>query len=283
MPNTSLAAPAGALSTPAERPTRMELLAPMLEGTQRGGVPIRRAFLQTIKPDINGNRAGALSHLMRDQAALDTYLLITALASSSEPYETWFPSSTWAQVARLDKFAEVSAARARWAKVATKLTRERLIVRRRSGNKMNYVLLHESGNGEPYTRPTQASHGTWFSVPHVYWNEEFDERLSLPEKAMLLIALDQPDNFRLPADRAPAWYGISESTARRGLHGLEKAGILTAESKQIVDPKSPSGWKTVLRYTTVGPWSIPNRKIAMTTYRRRRKVVAALRDEGGDA
>jgi hypothetical protein len=146
---------------------------------------------------------------------------------------------------------------------------------------MNYVLLHESGNGEPYTRPTKGAHGYWFSLPHVYWTAEFDKALSMPEKLMLLIALDQPDAFRLPADRSPAWYGISESTARRGLHALQARGILHMDSEQEADPKSPTGWKTVLRYTTLGDWSQPSRKAAMLKSTRRRKV-ADSPDKGGE-
>lgn len=270
----------GASSAAGERPTRMELLTPMLEGTQRGGVPIRRAFLQTPKPGLEGSRSAALSKLVRDEAALDAYLLITALASSSEPYDTWFPSSTWAQIARLDVYAEDKAAKARWAKLVTKLERARLVARKRRGNKMNYVLLHESGNGEPYTRPTKGVHGYWFSIPHVYWTAGFDKELTLVEKVMLFISLDQPDGFRLPADRAPAWYGISESTARRGLQALVARGILHRDSAQTVDPKSPTGWKTVLRYTTLGDWSQASRKAAMLTSTRRRKVAFATDHDG---
>jgi hypothetical protein len=254
--------------TPPPRPTRMELLKPMLEGTHRNGVPVRRAFLQTAKPGSDGSRAAKLARLTRDEKALDAYLLISALASSSEPYDTWFPASTWAQVARLDVAAEDDAAKAHWSKIVTKLATEKLIERKRVGNKMNYILLDEAGDGSPYARPVKLSDGAWFSIPHFYWTEEFDEQLTFPEKLMLLIALDQPDDFRMPTDQTKAWYGISESTSRRGFNGLVDRGILSQTSTQVADPKAPTGWKTVLRYTTLGPWALSARKTLMSTPRR---------------
>lgn len=197
---------------------------------------------------------------MRDKNALDAYLLIHALASSSEPYDTWYPPETWAQIARLDEFVSMEAAKSRWAKVVTKLVKLQLVERRRQGNKVNYVLGHESGSGDPYTRPTKAADGHWFGLPHVYWTGGYDAALSMPAKVMLLISLDQPDNFRLPADRAPAWYGISETTARKGLQELEDRDILIKSSSFESDPKSPTAWKEVLRYTTRGEWSLASRK-----------------------
>jgi predicted transcriptional regulator len=247
------------------RPDRMELLTPMLEGTRRGGVGIRRAFLQKpLEGKKRGQlRAGPLSKLMRDESALDAYLLIHALASSSEPYDTWFPSVTWAQVTRLDAAAELTAAKSRWAKIATKLVKLGLIQRKPNGNKMNYVLLHESGDGTPYKRPKLLAHGSWFSLPHAYWTDGWDVKLTMAEKVMLLIALDQADGFRLPADRGPQWYGISETTVRRGLQGLVKHGILTRTDVMTADPKSPTGWKNVLYYNHVSPWTYEERKAAM--------------------
>ena len=253
----------------------MELLKPMLEGTQRNGVPIRRSFLQKAKAGSDGTRAAKLARLTRDEKALDAYLLITALASSSEPYDTWFPASTWAQVARLDAAAEDDAAKAHWSKIVTKLASEKLIGRKRVGNKMNYILLDESGDGTPYVRPVKLSDGAWFSIPHFYWTEEIDKQVTHPEKLMLLIALDQPDNFRMPTDQTAAWYGISESTSRRGFNGLVDRGILSQTSTQVADPKAPTGWKTVLRYTTLGPWALSARRALMSTPRRKVKIEPA--------
>jgi len=254
------------------RPERGELLASMLDQTARGGVPIRRAFLQRSQA-VDGTRASALASLVRarDEAALDAYLLIHAMASSSAPFRTWFPVSTWAQVAGFDLYASPEAAKARWSKIATKLTRLNLVRRERSGNRMNYWLLNESGNGEDYLRPRRLSHGSWFSIPHTYWTEGYDQSLNLAEKTMLLIALDQPDGSRLPYDQMPQWYGISAKTAERGLTSLVKKSFLEVEATMQIAPKSPTGWTEIRRYTALGPWSIDSRKSAIVQADRHRK------------
>ncbi len=48
------------------------------------------------------------------------------------------------------------------------------------------------------------------------------ETLSLPGKAVLLIAHSLRPGFALPVEKAPEWYGISADTAQRGLAELVK-------------------------------------------------------------
>ena len=141
---------------------------------------------------------------------------------------------------------------------------------------MVYTLLREDGSGAEYTRPKRgATDGHWFVLPHTYWLDGWDRKLSAAEKLMLLIALDQKDGFDISPERTPAWYGISRATAQRGYRGLVEHGILSAEIYHQADPKSPTGWRTSIRYTTLGPWSIASRLKAGKT----RKVVEAEREE----
>lgn len=232
----------------------MDLLAPMLKGTGRGFVPIRRAFLQK-PPGTEGSRGANLARLSRDGSALDAYLLIHALASSSEPYLARYPAATWVQLARLDETAEQDAAKSRWSKVVTKLAGLQLLERSRKGNDVQYLLLHESGDGTEYRRPTKQKHGHWLRLPYAYWLEGFDAALTHPEKLMLLIALDQLEEFILPFNQSASWYGIAESTARRGLRGLAERGLLTASTTWVAAPRSPTGWAEQYRYTLQGPFT----------------------------
>lgn len=226
----------------------------MLEGTNRSFVPIRRGFIQKPRGTL-GSRGSSLALLTRDSSALDAYLLIHALASSSEPYVAAYPAATWVQLVRLDSAATFDAGKTRWSKVVTKLVSLHLIERARKGNEMQYKLLHEDGTGKDYTRPKNAGDGNWLRLPHSYWLEEYDAKLSHPEKVILLISLDQKDGFVLPLDQAANWYGVSESTARRGLRGLENRGLLTKSSSFIASPHSPTGWAEEFRYTLNGPFS----------------------------
>ena len=239
---------AGVESVPKGRPPRRDLLIPMLEGTKRSFVPIRRSFIQR-PPGTEGSRGSILALLARDSFALDAYLLIHALASSSDPYVAAYPAGTWVQLVRLDESATFNAAKARWSKVVTKLVSLHLIERERKGNRVQYKLLNEAGTGDDYVRPKKTGDGHWLRLPHSYWVDDFDATLSHPEKVMLLIALDQQDNFVLPLNQVANWYGVSESTARRGLRGLESRNLLAKERSFVPSPRSPSGWVEEFRYT----------------------------------
>lgn len=254
----------------------------MLVATGRGGVPIRGAFVQLPSKDADGKRLGPLAALTGDQSTLDAYLLIHALASASTPYSTTFPGVTWAHVSGMTTYASQASARQRWSKSVQRLVKLGLIARELDGKQARYTLLHESGNGEPYTRPRSITDGGWVTIPHLYWLDGYDQDLSFPEKLMLLVALDQKPAFELPAARTKEWYGISESTAKRGLSGLVARGILAATKHSEVDPKSPTMYRTVNVYATQGPWTHAARKSAMTLERRKsRASFAAPRKTAG--
>jgi hypothetical protein len=248
-------------------PSREVLLADMLAQTGRHGVPIRRRFLQADSDGPDGTRSAPLSSMLkgRDTATLDAYLLIHAMASSSEPYRAAYFSTSWVRLMRFEGAAEAAAASSRWSKAVTRLVDLKLLYRHRAGNVMEYFLLDEAGTGEPYTRPTKLAHGRWFSLPYQYWLDGWDQRLTAAEKVMLLIALDQPDGFAIPYERFPAWYGISASTAKRGLTGLIGRGILTVRTDFHVSGRSPTGWVEVRSYTTQGMWSKQSRDELMKT------------------
>ena len=239
---------------PVERPRRCDLLASVLDGTRRSFVPVRRIFLQLPKKS-GESRGSVLASLTRPSAALDSYLLIHALASSSEPHVADYPAATWAQVARLDESASFESAKSHWSKVVAKLSALRLIESERKGNRVRYRLLNEAGGGEAYTRPKNSADGYWFRLPYSYWLDEFDKKLEHSEKLMLLISLSLPEVFSLPINQVFNWYGISEATARSGLRGLKDKGILTRTVNHRVDPRSPTGWAEEFRYALQGSFS----------------------------
>lgn len=248
----------------------------MLEGTKRAFVPIRRTFIQK-PPGTTGSRGALLALLSRDSFALDAYLLIHALASSSEPHVAAYPAATWVQLVRLDEAATFEAGKSRWSKIVTKLTSLQLIERQRKGNEMAYRLLDEAGTGDEYARPKNAKDGHWLRLPYSYWLDDFDKKLAHPEKLMLLIALDQTDSFVLPFNQAANWYGVSESTARRGLRGLEDKDLLTKTSSFVPSPRSPNGWAEEFRYTLLGPFS--KKAVAEAQAASRKKVRFGAEDE----
>jgi|SRR5579875_2502114 len=259
---------------PAAPPTRAQTVEAMLERTGRKAVPIRRAFIQSETPDAHGSRGALLARIVhtRDASALDAYLLIHAMASS-EPFDTEYPAVSWVRALGLDSAATPDAARGHWAKITARLIELGLIRRERRGNRMAYVLLHEDGTGTPYERPKTGADGLWFSLPHAYWTLGHVQALTLPEKAMLLISLDQRNPFPLPADRTPSWYGISAATAARGLAGLRKHGLLMYETNWRIDAKSPTGWAEERGYQLLGPYSAAERRAATRAPRTRKAPI----------
>jgi len=71
------------------------------------------------------------------------------------------------------------------------------------------VLRCEAGRGDPYTRPRTATDDRWFNLPYDYWPQGWREKLNLPGKAMLLIALSLTTNF-------PCFYLPGEGTLFSG-------------------------------------------------------------------
>lgn len=252
-------------------PARLDVLSALLSGTGRGGVPVRSAYVQLPEPDEAGSRHGLLSKFTTDARALDAFLLIHALASSKEPYSASYPALLWAHAAGFDRDATTISARQRWSKAVAKLSKLGLIEASREGRQAVYTLLHESGSREPYTRPTSIKEGGWVSLPYAYWLEGYDEQLSLPEKLMLLVSLDQKQTFELPTARTEDWYGIPETTSSRGFRGLVRRGILDATKRTTIDLQNTKNLlRTVNVYSTTGLWSIANRKKAMTVSRKLR-------------
>ncbi len=250
--------------------SQQETLADMLTQSGRGIVPIRKTFVQQGE---RGNRGpGPLSTFVgtHDQRGLDAYLFVHALASAA-PWNCDYPAGMWVRALGLGNAAEPASARSAVSKVMKRLEDRRLVTRGRVGRTASITLLKEDGSGDSYVHPHNAGTGeTWLQLPHAYWTDEFHKTLTLPAKAMLLVALSEPDGFPLPAERVPRWYGISADSAERGLRELRRAGVLEVDEQWVKNAKSETGWTQVRHYTLGGPFSSDARKTAATERRGRR-------------
>lgn len=122
-----------------------------------------------------------------------------------------------------------------------------------------------SAGGRPRRRRGQRRGlppDAYFTLPHEFWTDSWDQKLSLPGKALLLIALHatstQP-RFYLPYDQGPAWYGLSSETVERGLRELRREGLLQEHPERIKAPLAPLGWTTRFHYEPTGPFSTRSR------------------------
>jgi hypothetical protein len=241
--------------------SQRETIADLLAQSGRGIVPIRKTFVQQGKGA--DTKPGPLASFVtgHDGRGLDAYLFVHALASAA-PWNCNYPAATWVRALGLTASASPGSARTAVSKTMKRLEDRNLIQRSRSGRRSSVRLLREDGSGEPYDHPHNAGDARWFRLPYAYWHEDHFLRLSLPAKALLLVALSLPDGFYLPSERAQGWYGVSPDTAERGLRELRTAGLLHDDRHWVKDQRSETGWTERWTYTLTGPFSQDARRAA---------------------
>jgi hypothetical protein len=237
-----------------ERPVASQastLNAILKESGRPGKVPIRKGFVQRgsrEKPE-----PGPLAAIVARgrEKTLDQYLIGLTWASA-KPFDVRKDSRIWARALGLPADDSGRAAVSRnWSF----LQRLNLVSVERKQRLARVTFLREDGSGERYRdHPAQDRPPAYLTLPFVYWADGYYEHLSLPAKAMLLIARDLPDHFPLPSERAPDWYGISERTARRGFRELKDKGLILVEKEYKEAPLAPEGYTGVNFYTLLPPF-----------------------------
>lgn len=221
-------------------------------------MPIRKTFVQQGRN--KNTRPGPVAEFLtsRDPRGLDAYLLIHALASTP-PWTCKYPSGFWVRNLGLAGPGELTLealnqARPAVSKIMKRLVERKLISRTREKRWATLTLRCEDGSGRPYQRPRDTDE-QWFTLPHAYWLDGYHRTLSLAAKVMLLIALERPDDFWMPQERVPGWYGISADSADRGLRELRNAGLLQHKQIWVEDARSDIGWTQRWTYRLVGAFS----------------------------
>lgn len=233
--------------------SQQDTLADLLTQTKRLFTPIRKTFVQqgrgaSTKP--GPMRTFLSSH---DDRGFDLYLLVHAMASAY-PWNCDYPAATWVRALGLAEAAEPSSARGAVSKITRRLVDRNLIARTRTGRTASLVLLREDASGEPYQHPSD-NREAYLKLPHAYWLLGHHADLTLPAKAMLLVAHHQRDGFYLPAEKAEPWYGISGDSAGRGLRELRDRGLITFRQEWIKNQRSDTGWIEQRHYTLTGPYT----------------------------
>jgi hypothetical protein len=229
-----------------------ETVAALLERSNRDHVPIRRSFVQL---PARGGGAGPLAQFVRGRRtrALDLYLLAHAVASAP-PFKVTFPAAVWARALGL---APHSSAETLVSRTWTWLEQQHLIESQRVGRRREITLRREDGSSEPYRHPGEqgaADRGHYFKLPYSYWEGNFHNRLGLPAKAVLLIALSLQDDFVLPTEKGKDWYGLSRDTIRKGLRDLRLHGLLSVHEERKLAPLSTYGFTLERKYRLQAPF-----------------------------
>lgn len=237
-----------------------------LERSKRPALPLERGFLQG-RDEQNRPTPGPLSDFVRRgrDTALEQYLLLHAIASGeAEGFDVRLGAATWARAiggyfdpeTGVIEDAALHAVSRNW-----RFLREiKLVKTERVGRKVRALLLADDGSGEPYQHVGAGMKGKkldgpgYFKLPYEYWRQGWHKELTLPAKAMLLIALGQADGFALPYNKLPEWYGISPASGQRGLAELGDRGLLHRERHRRRDPESPVGFADVYHYQLLPPF-----------------------------
>lgn len=236
---------------------RRELLA----DTHRGFAKMRKVGIQ--RPKAEKHRPSMLPFFVRgsSERALDAWLLLLALEPVLGPDDP-LPMATWARLLGIARpCSETSASRAFAMLVSLKLADRRLEHRRSV-----LAPLLEDGSGHPYFRPGSApeSGPGYFTIPHEYWTDGYADRLRLPGKVALLIALAETSltpTFEVPTTRADEWYGISERTLERGYQELSDEKLLLVHGQRVKAKRSKVGFTTIYHRALIGPFSTEARQL----------------------
>ena len=231
--------------------SQQETIEALLSRSGRDNVPLRRSFVQVRQ---RGGGAGPLSWFVRDRRsrALDLYLLAFALASAP-PFDVALPAEVWARMLGLSTYASgrsVVSKNWRW------LERRAFITSDRRGRLKAVTLLREDGSGAPYIHPGRDA-GDYFKLPYEYWHANFHNRLSLPAKAVLLIALARVGEFSLPAQHASQWYGLSPDSISAGIRHLRLYGLLETRLVTKPAPLTAKGITQERKYILLPPFGAP--------------------------
>jgi hypothetical protein len=222
-----------------------DTLAWFLETSKRQGyVPIHKVFVQHGRG--KATHGGPLARFVSAgrERALDLYLLLL-LRTAGEGKKIALPSGVWSRAINLGSSGTAAnAVSKQWSWLA----QQKLIERGRRGRLAEITVLHEDGSGDEYGT------GVYLRLPFAYWEDNWCGRLTIPEKATLLIALSLADDFYLPQEKAPSWYGISADSLGRGLRGLKKHGLLNERVLAKLAPGAPEGYTQDHHYTLCPPF-----------------------------
>lgn len=255
-------------------PSRKQTVTGLLDDTGRAIVPFRTSFVQ--QGHGNTTTPGPLADFLsaHDERGLDAYLLVHAIASA-EPWTCEFGSTLWVRALGI-RTNKQDSARGAVSKVMRRLEDRRLVRRSRANRNAVVQLLCEDGSGEEYVHPARTDR--YFRVTDAYWREDYFARLSLPAKVMLLVALERPDDFYLPFEYAPTWYGVSADSAERGLRELHTNDLIAVQHAWVPNARSDTGWVPRWTYTVTGPFSKQAQDVAA-----KRRVRAGYESHDGEA
>lgn len=231
--------------------------------TRRGYTPVRHAFVQKHS---GPNRASTLARFCanRKKRALVLYLLLLTL---------WTPDGRPMRSEIWLRTLNVAGGEMTWSKSSLSMSWSALVdmgmaTRKRTRRMADLVPKREDGE-DTYTLPDgKKIIDRYFALPGAFWTEKWFDELSLPGICVLLVLLketnDDTAEVHLTHKQFDDWYGISVSSAKKGLAELEAHGLLSVRRHRVKAEFALEGFTLHLYYRLNGEFSTAARKAART-------------------
>jgi hypothetical protein len=182
---------------------------------------------------------GSLAEFVRRHRgrAMDLYLLALA-AADGEPDLPPIPAAVWGRALGLEQGSAAPIVSRLWQW----LEGEGLLMGERSGRVKTIRLLG--------TEPSDRD----LLLASAFFRGNFHNRLSMPAKAVLLVAL--AENARLQfAEEGFEIYGLNRDTVRRGLSALRTVGLVRAHLERVPSPLTTHGYVLQRTYLVLPPFA----------------------------
>lgn len=235
----------------------------------RGYTQLRHLLVQL--PRGSASRSSTLARVLRERKhhALVLYLFLLMCWPWLEGRRTPLEGEIW--TAALDTRKGLTWSTSTLSRAWSALEKLGLVTRAREGRLLRVVPRREDGKAD-YTAPggQQDLQNIYFTLPDAFWLNELFADLNLPELVMFLFFLSQThtkDEAHYTYQQIEKWYGISESSVKKGTKGLIDRGLLNCRVEELKDSFSKSGTRNEYWYSLTGVYSQQERQMLQATAR----------------
>ncbi len=236
----------------------------IVRGTGSGYVPVRHVFVQKHEGKSRASTLGKLVQ-QRKRRELILYLLVLTTWDPEQRRSPW-PAKVWLRALEVKPQPNHTWSRSSLSETWTELVRLKLVKRTREHRRSRITPRREDRKGGEYTRPDGKTLGErYFVLPGEFWTGLWFDRLSLAGMAVLLILLKETNKtaeIHLTHAETAHWYGISESTAKKGYQELVDHDLVEIRDEFRRANYAENGLTTVRHYSLKGAFSTDARASA---------------------
>lgn len=249
-------------SAPLNGASPTETRAFMTKLAGRGYAQFRNILVQL--PEEDKPRASTLSRIVterRHRELLLYMLLVTCwpwLSKQDQP----LPAGAWTR--SLTAPGALTWSPSTLSRAWKHLEELGLIEERKREDRLVRVTPRREDAQEAYTAPGGRADrwNTYFTIPDVFWHDEWFAKLSMPALAVFLVVAKETsyrDECWFTYNRMDAWYGLKPRTVQAGVKELRDLGLLGTREETVSAPLSATGKTTQVYYALTGEFGRTSR------------------------